>query len=149
MENLITWGIWLALLVFSYFIGTYREKAHFADIVKREKKLVALEALTMKVAEERPVVRTELVMGNVVIAGDYFKQLVAGLASIFGMRIGVAEAMMDRARREAVLRMKEKAVGASAILNVRVDSMKIGEREKITGVEVMACGTAIYYADEV
>ena len=147
MQDLITWGIWIALFVFSYFIGTYKEKVHFKNIIEREKELVSLPALTMKCPEnDRAVVKTRLVMGNVVIAGDFFKQVVAQLASLFGMRISVAEALMDRARREAVLRMKEKAAGADAILNVRVESMKIGERKKITGIEAMACGTAIYYA---
>ena len=146
MEDLIAWGFWISLFVFSYFIGTFREKAHFKNIVEREKVLVSLPALTMKCPEDRVVVKSELVIGNVVIAGDFFKQVVAGLASIFGMRISVAEAMMDRARREAILRMKEKAVGADAILNVRVEGLKIGERKKITGIEAMACGTAVYYA---
>jgi len=146
MEDLITWGFWISLFVFSYFIGTFREKAHLKNIVEREKVLVSLPAVTMKCPEDRTVVKSELVIGNVVIAGDFFKQVVAGLASIFGMRISVAEAMMDRARREAILRMKEKAVGADAILNVRVEGFKIGERKKITGIEAMACGTAVYYA---
>lgn len=146
MEDLIAWGFWIALFVSSYFIGTLKEKAHLKNIVEREKAVVSLPALTMKCAEDRAVVKSELVIGNVVIAGDFFKQVVAGLASIFGMRISVAEAMMDRARREAILRMKEKAVGADAILNVRVEGLKIGERKKITGIEAMACGTAVYYA---
>ncbi|MBI4698705.1 MAG: heavy metal-binding domain-containing protein, partial [Nitrospirae bacterium] len=106
MEDLIEWGIWISLFVISYFIGTYREKAHFAKIVDREKALVLLPALNMKCPEDCAVVSSKLVMGNVVIAGDFFKQVVAKLASIFGMRISVAEALMDRARREAVLRMK-------------------------------------------
>lgn len=146
MTDLITGAIWISLFVFSYFIGTYREKAHLRNIVEREKALVSLPALTMKFAEDRPVVKAELVLGSVVIGGDFFKQVVAGLASLFGMRISVAEAMMDRARREAVLRMKEKAVEADAILNVRIESMKIGERKKITGIEAMAFGTAVYYS---
>jgi len=146
MEDLIAWGIWISLFVFFYFIGTYREKAHLKSIVEREKALVSLPALTLKFAEDRPVVKTELVMGSVVIGGDFFKQTVASLASLFGMRISVAEAMMDRARREAVLRMKEKAAGADAILNVRMEGMKIGERNKITGIEALACGTAVYYS---
>ena len=99
----------------------------------------------MKRAEDRPVVKAELVTGNVVIAGDYFKQIMAQLASFFGMRIAVAESMMDRARREALLRMKAQAAGADAILNVRFESMKIGERNKVAGVEVLAFGTAVYY----
>ena len=146
MTDLITWAIWISLFGVSYFIGSYREKAHLRNIVEREKALVSLPALTMKFAEDRPVVKTELVMGSVVIGGDFFKQVVASLASLFGMRISVAEAMMDRARREAVLRMKEKAVGADAILNVRIENMKIGERKKIAGIEAMACGTAVYYS---
>lgn len=146
MEDLIGWAIWISLFAGSYLLGTYREKAHFADIIKREKELVALPALTMKTAEERDVARSGLVMGNVVIANDFFKQIVAQLASLFGMRITVAESMIDRARREAILRMKAQAEGADAILNVRVESMKIGDRRKTSGVEVIAYGTAIYYA---
>ena len=146
MEDLINLGFWISLFAASYFIGTYREKVHLRSIVEREKALISLPALTMKFAEDRPVIKTELVMGSVVIGGDFFKQVVASLASLFGMRITVAEAMVDRARRESILRMKEKAVGADAILNVRIDSMKIGERKKITGIEAMACGTAIYYS---
>lgn len=146
MADLISWGGWILLFVVSYFIGTYREKAHLNDIVRREKALLSIPAMSMKCTDDRPIVKTELVFGNVVIGGDFFKQCVATLASLFGMRISVAEAMMDRARREAILRMKEKAVGADAILNVRVEGLKIGDRKKITGVEAMACGTAIYYA---
>ncbi|MDP2157475.1 MAG: heavy metal-binding domain-containing protein [Nitrospirota bacterium] len=146
MEDLITWGFWIGLFTFSYFIGTYKEKNHFASIMKREKELVSLPAVTMKSPEDRAVIKTKLVMGNVVIAGDFFKQVVVQLVSLFGMRISVAEGMMDRARREAILRMKDQAVGADAILNVRVEAMKIGDRKKMTGIEALAYGTAIYYA---
>ena len=145
MEDLIGWGIGFVFFGISYFIGSHNEKAHFVNIIQREKALVSLPAVTFKHAEERAVAQTKLVMGNVVVGGDFFKQIVAQLASIFGMRISVAESMVDRARREAVLRMKEKAVGADTILNVRVMSMKIGEREKMSGLEAMAYGTAIYY----
>jgi hypothetical protein len=103
MEDLILFAL---LFCGSYLIGRYKEKKHFADIIRREKELLLLPALTMKRAEDRPVAKAELVTGNVVIAGDYFKQIMAQLASLFGMRIAVAESMMDRARREALLRMK-------------------------------------------
>ncbi|MBI5234041.1 MAG: heavy metal-binding domain-containing protein, partial [Deltaproteobacteria bacterium] len=132
MQDLISLAIWIGFFVFSYFIGTYREKAHHADIVKREKALVSLPAVTMKRTEDLAVVKSKLVMGNVVIGADFFKQVAASLASLFGMRISVVEGMMDRARREAVLRMKDHAVGADAIINVRVESMKIGDRKKLT-----------------
>ncbi len=145
MDDLIVWGIGFVFFGISYFIGSHNEKVHFANIGERERALVLLPAVTFKQAEERAVAQTKLVMGNVVIAGDFFKQVVAQLASVFGLRISVAESMVDRARREAVLRMKEKAVGADAILNVRIMSMKIGRREKMSGLEAMAYGTAVYY----
>lgn len=142
MEDLILFAL---LFCGSYLIGRYKEKKHFVDIIRREKELLLLPALTMKRAEDRPVAKAEMVTGNVVIAGDYFKQIMAQLASLFGMRIAVAESMMDRARREALLRMKAQAAGADAILNVRFESMKIGARDKVAGVEVLAFGTAVYY----
>lgn len=146
MEDLIALGFGFVLFGVSYFIGTHNEKKHFANIVSRENALVQLPAVTLKMTEDRPVAKTQLVMGSVVIGGDFFKQVTAQLASIFGMRISVAESMIDRARREAILRMKEKAAGADVILNVRVMSMKIGERgENINGLEALAYGTAVYY----
>ena len=145
MDDLIVLGIGFVFFGISYFIGSHNEKVHFANIVEREKALILLPAVTFKQADERAVAQTKLVMGNVVIAGDFFKQVAAQVVSIFGLRIAVAESMVDRARREAVLRMKEKAVGADAILNVRVMSKKIGERETMSGLEAMAYGTAVYY----
>src|SRR3989338_10531611 len=115
MDDLIVWGIGFVFFGISYFIGSHNEKVHFKNIVEREKALVLLPAVTFKQPEGRPIANTKLVMGNVVIAGDFFKQVVAQLASIFGMRISVAESMVDRARREAVLPIKEKAVGADMI----------------------------------
>jgi uncharacterized protein YbjQ (UPF0145 family) len=145
MDDLITLGLGFAFFIASYFIGTRAEKKHFAQIVQREKELFTMPAVTFKTPEDRPVARSKLVTGNVVIAGDFFKQTVASLGSIFGMRIAVAETMVDRGRREALLRMKEQAPDADIILNVRVQSMKIGDRRKMTGLETMAYGTAVYY----
>ncbi|MBP9854847.1 MAG: heavy metal-binding domain-containing protein [Candidatus Omnitrophica bacterium] len=146
MEDLITGGFLVVFFIVSYFIGTRNEKRHFAEIIEREKSLASLPAVTFEKTEDRPVQSSKLVTGNVVIAGDFFKQVVAKLASFFGVRISVAESMLDRARREAVLRMKEQAHGADIILNVNFASMKLGQRQQIVGIEVMACGTAIYYA---
>ncbi|MGQ0547496.1 MAG: YbjQ family protein, partial [Betaproteobacteria bacterium] len=52
---------------------------------------------------------SRLVAGSVVIADDYFKSLLAGLYSFFGGPVRSYESLLDRARREAVLRMKAEA----------------------------------------
>ena len=72
---------------------------------------------------------------------DYFKRFLAGLRNIFGGTVRSYESLIDRARREAVLRMKEMAGDASVIVNVRIETsnigMKSGKKVLIGGI----CGT--------
>jgi uncharacterized protein YbjQ (UPF0145 family) len=116
------------------------------ETVIKENKWLHLPAVTTKsFLEDRPVDRVKFVSGNIVIACDYFKTVVASLASLFGMRIAVAENLVDRVRHEAVLRMKEQARDADIILNLRIETTRLGGRRKTGSVEAFACGTAIYY----
>jgi uncharacterized protein YbjQ (UPF0145 family) len=80
---------------------------------------------------------------------DYFKRVIAGLRAIFGGRIKTYEPLLDRARREAVLRMKEEARehGFDAVINVRIQTSRLanarGNGEGTAGVEVLAFGTGL------
>jgi uncharacterized protein YbjQ (UPF0145 family) len=91
--------------------------------------------------------RTAMVTGNVVISVDYFKTVVAGLRNLVGGNINAYESLLDRARREAVLRMQEQAVlrGAEAVINLKFETARIaGNAGKgIGSVEVLAYGTAL------
>jgi len=56
--------------------------------------------------------------------------------------------MMERARREAIIRMQRdaKALGADAIYNMRVEFSAVGQQPtKIGGAELFAYGTAVRY----
>jgi uncharacterized protein YbjQ (UPF0145 family) len=92
-------------------------------------------------------VPTHLVAGSAVISDDYFKNVVAGLYSFFGGRVRTYESLVDRARRESVLRMKAEARrhGARMIVNVKFQTFAIGGRSQnsVKGVEVLAYGTAL------
>jgi uncharacterized protein YbjQ (UPF0145 family) len=89
------------------------------------------------------------VTGHVVVSVDYFKRFVAGLRGLFGGRISSYESLLDRARREAVLRMKASAMheGYHAIVNVRLETSCLAKsarnNKKTAGVEVLAFGTGI------
>ena len=78
---------------------------------------------------------------------DYFKKVVAGLRNIFGGRVSAYETLIERARREALLRMKEEAKlkGAESIFNVKLETASISKNAggQIGSVEVYAYGTAI------
>jgi uncharacterized protein YbjQ (UPF0145 family) len=92
-------------------------------------------------------VDTHLVAGSAVISDDYFKSVVAGLYSFFGGRVRTYESLVDRARRESVLRMKAaaRAHGSRMIINVKFQTFAIGGRSQnsVKGVEVLAYGTAL------
>ena len=149
MEELISFGIFLVLMTIGYFSGKSAEKRHYQSILAREREFVNLPAVTLKrTDDERPVAEANLVSGSVVISVDYFKRFVAGLRNFFGGRMGAYESLVDRARREAILRMKEQAKRADIILNMRLETstMNDGAKNAVSSIEVIAYGTAIKYA---
>jgi len=144
--------IFLIILVgVGYTAGTIAEKRHYKSIEKRENKFLKLSVVTLKDAfdKESPILRTRLVQGSAVISIDYFKRILAGLRNIVGGEVKSYETLVDRARREATLRMKEMAWDADIILNLRIETSAIGNsanRKKTIGsIEAIAYGTAITY----
>ena len=142
--------IWLLLVVTGYVFGRRAESKHYQSIAQRERALLALPATNARepVAAPGPVARAELVQGSVVISVDFFKRVAAGLRAIVGGRVQSYETLVDRARREAVLRMKESCPGADQVINLRLETAAIsnGGARSIGSVEVVAYGTAIYFA---
>ena len=139
--------IFLILLALGYGVGSYIEKKHFKSIREREEAIKYLPTIMLK----RPlnledITEFKLVNGEVVISIDYFKKFVASLINIFGGGMSSYETLLDRARREAILRMKADAKGASEVINVRIETSSIykGAKQNIGAVEIFAYGTAIY-----
>ena len=133
-----------------FFIGTQIEKNHYTAIKEKEKSFANLPAVSSKnVVDLDKVVNSLLVSGCIVISNDAFKKLVAQIYNIFGGRIAVYETLFDRARREAIIRMKEQArnLGADMVINTRFETSRLGtvsSRNKGLGIfEVLAYGTAV------
>jgi len=142
-------GVPLLIIVVALITGTIIEKRHFQSIDKREKKYGKIPVLNgKKYPKDTPVTRTDLVTGSVVISYDHFKRFLAGLRQIFGGEIKSYVSLLDRGRREAILRLKEKCQDADLIINLRVETSSIskGNRKTIGCVEVFAYATALYYA---
>jgi uncharacterized protein YbjQ (UPF0145 family) len=138
----------LGLLLLGFVFGKINERKHYRSIIKREQAWVNLPTTNSKytLGNEHNVVDQKLVTGNVVISVDYFKRLLAGLRNIFGGSIQAYETLVDRARREAVLRLKESCKGADEIINLRIETSSIskGNNNRIGSVEVLAYATALY-----
>lgn len=134
-----------------YWIGKHFENKHFESIKQREAKHIQMSLVPSDLVDrEKPIEAMAMVTGGVVIGSDPFKRYVATLVNLIGGRISVFEPLLDRARREAVLRMKEKAaaIRADEVVNFRMETMSIsgGKDGKPQGiVEVLAYGTAIRY----
>lgn len=138
---MIELGFVALLIVIGYFAGGAAEKGHFEDLKRREAAL--LHRLPTR-SDPGPLLESGdafLVTGNVVVASDFFKSFAGNLRSFFGGRMTTHETLMDRARREALCRMREQAVklGAAQVVDVHINTSFVDHK----GVEVSVYGTAV------
>ncbi len=140
-------AIFFILLTMGYFAGRATENRHYKSILLREKASLRLPTVTSNMLPEvDQIAKSFLVSGSCVISIDYFKRILAGLRNIMGGRVTAYETLLDRARREAILRMKYEALGSHIIVNTRVETASIyssTNQNGIGSVEVFAYGTAI------
>ena len=139
--------IFLVLLALGYFFGSAAEANHYKSIKKRELKFLRIPTTNKKIPmRSDEVVNSALVQGSVVISVDYFKRIYASVINIFGGKVVPYESLLDRARREAILRLKESAPTADEFMNLRIETASITKNTKSVGsIEVFAYATAIYY----
>jgi uncharacterized protein YbjQ (UPF0145 family) len=148
-EAIINFGLPLLLLVMTYFTGSTVERRHYGSIRARERESRQFPAITFRTLPDRwEVSDSGLVSGSVVISVDYFKRFLAGLRKFIGGRVKSYESILDRARREAVLRLKADAAAAgyAAVINVRLETARMANGRNgsgIAGLEVLAYGTGI------
>lgn len=145
----------LCLLALGYFAGSRAERKHYRSIREREDSLIDLPAVTFRtLVDAGTVERSTLVTGSAVISVDYFKRMLAGFRALVGGRVKSYESLLDRARREAVLRMKEEAPNADAIVNMRIETTSISKgggsrrNRQVSTVEALAYGTAVWRKGE-
>lgn len=139
--------VFVTLLGLGYGFGRWAESSHYRSIQRREQAFRNILLIAARFPPPDLVARnTQLVAGNVVISVDYFKRFLAGLRNVFGGRVRSYESLLDRARREAILRMKAqaRALGADMVFNIKMETASIskGRRNTIGAVEVLAYGTA-------
>ncbi len=146
MGGILVAGI---LLVIGIIFGSRNERRHFDRIEQAEEELSDIKIFNIKTLPDNLEKGGALVTGNVVIAVDYFKVFIAGFIMLFGGRMSAYEKMMERARREALVRMQREAkkIGADAIYNTRIEFSAVGQRpNKIGGAELLAYGTAVRFS---
>jgi len=147
--DLLRLGVVTLFLLAIYFVGSGIERRHYRSIRESELRWRNLPAVTFRNLPDGWLVDdATLLCGNVVISVDYFKRFLAGLRMLFGGRVKSYESLLDRARREALIRLKVETVerGYHALLNVRLETARLANgrgNSGIAGVEVLAYGTAL------
>jgi len=150
LNLLANFGLPLFLLMLAYVAGTLIEARHFQSIRRREQEYRSFPVVSFDtMPEDWHAGESDMVSGSIVVSLDYFKRVIAGLRAIVGGRVKTYEPLLDRARREAVLRMIEqaRAQGYDAVFNVRLETSRLanstGDGKGTAGVEMLAFGTAV------
>ncbi len=114
----LAYGVPFILLFFGGFVGTILERRHLKSIREREAATGNLPAVPTRTLDSgRTVVESRLVNASVVVSHDYLKRFLASIRKIFGGRLRSYESLIDRARREAILRVKEQVPGTFSKVN--------------------------------
>ena len=149
----VNFGLPLLLLVVTYFIGNMIERKHFRLLQEREEAMHGFPVVSFNtMPEDWKVASSDMVTGSIVISLDYFKRVIAGLRGLVGGRIKTYEPLLERARREALLRMAEaaRAQGFDAVFNVRLETSRLANAGRdgkgTAGVEMLAFGTAVKFS---
>ena len=153
MDVIINIATIVLLLVVGYTAGTYLERRHYEEIRKRENDTRAFPVVTLRtVPANWRVDSGHLVTGGVVVSVDYFKRFLAALRLLVGGRLKSYEPVLDRGRREALLRMKQSATdqGYDAVINVRLETSRLANSNGggTAGVEMLAFGTAVRFSQD-
>lgn len=142
MDGLIVQIVIFAILFSVGFgFGRYNERKHLQYLDEQEQRLAYIRVNNSRFIES--TFPGHMISSNVVISHDYFKYAIANVQNMLGGRLTSYESVVERARREAIVRLKLEAekMGADQIMGIRLSTTELGMQGGM--VEVFAYGTAI------
>jgi uncharacterized protein YbjQ (UPF0145 family) len=136
------------LLILGLVFGSMAESRHFRSILEREQKHADVLVLNVRqYPSDRVVESSTVATGSVVVAVDYFKMFLSSFRMFFGGEMRSYATLLERARREAVLRMRESAPDADMFINLRFETSDVGGKgpKASPNVEMFAVATALRF----
>ena len=109
MDYSLIFQLLLFAVLFSvgWVVGTQVERRHLRELDVRERRYRAVRMDNSRFAIH--AAQGQLICSNVVISHDYFKYVLAQIYNFFGGRIRSYESLLERAQREAIVRLKQQA----------------------------------------
>jgi len=127
-----------------WLLATWFERRHFKSMRERELPLQNISVSTSKRVSSCEPEGVTLLIGSVVVAHDYFRTLVIFIRKVVGGNVRPYERLVQRGRREALIRLKEEADlrGIDKVINVRFTTNSVSGRF-LQAVEMVAYGTGV------
>ena len=147
---LFTIGPWVLSLIATFLYQPSQRK----KLLAREAAFAATgDTLTTlkKPFGDNEIKEFTMVTANVVMSPSWVQMWIGSIITIFGGEINVFTKIVDWARREAKQRLREQVAeaGFDAVINVRFETTVMsrtrGGKDRTSGVEILAYGTAIKY----
>lgn len=130
--------------VLGWLLATWLERRHFQSMNEREIPLQDVQVNTAKRVSSCEPEGVTLLIGSVVVAHDYFRTLIIFLRRVVGGNIRPYERLVQRGRREALIRLREEAElrGIDKVVNVRFTTTAVSGRF-LHAIEMVAYGTGV------
>lgn len=127
-----------------WLVAALAERRHVAAMTARERDLAEVHITASKSFPPAERDHTMMLVGSVVITHDYWRTLVIFIRTLLGGNIQPYERLVQRGRREALIRLKEEAHlrGMDRVVNVRFLGNRISAGP-LKAVEMVAFGTGI------
>lgn len=127
-----------------WLLASWLERLHLRSISAREIPLKNILVTTSKRPPPDEPEGCTLLVGSVVVAHDYFRTLIIAIRRLIGGNIKPYERLVQRGRREALVRLKEEAdlLGIDKVINIRFDTTTVSGRF-LHAIETIAYGTGI------
>lgn len=149
MDTIISLVWQVFMLPIGLIFGGMAERKHFRQLDEREAANIVRVDNRKRIDRPETVTAATMVTGQVVVATDYWKSFAMKLRNIVGGEVKSADRLMQRGRREAMMRLCDEAAGqgATEVWNIRLTTSNIGMMRGKSGgnmqVEVLAFGTAV------
>lgn len=150
IELLINVGVFGGLILLGVLAGGRTERKHLKRLSEREaanRGFIVTQLQTFP-GGSSGALPPQVFMAEAVIASDYFKTFIAGIRKLFGGEMGSYQTLLERARRESLMRVVEQAAqaGYDTACNLRYETADIGGatqgKKGVVTVAVIAVATA-------
>ena len=132
----------LVIILFLIVKGIISEFFHLASINRREHELAKIPVISVgKTANVLWAKNSDLVAEQIVLRASIIQIIFYKIRKILAFgEVSVFTELLDRAKREVILRMKESAKNADFIANLRFTSCNLKRHQ----VEIIGYATAVY-----